>query len=218
MSDILKELHDVVVAGKRAESSALVLKALESDADVDTVIATMNAAMKIVGEKFSKGEYFITEMLLSAHAFKNGFEALKPKLEEKVKKSGKASKKLGTIVLGTVVNDIHDIGKNMVASALTAASFEVYDIGIDVPLEKFVEEAEKVNANIIALSALLTTTMQETKNLIELLERKGLRDKYKVLVGGAPISQKFADAIGADGYGEDAFDAVVKAKRLLGVA
>ncbi len=215
--EILKQLHDIIVAGKRNESGKLVTKALEANIDVDDIIATMSAAMKVVGERFSKGEYFITEMLLGAHAFKAGFDVLKPKLEEKVKKSGSQDKQ-GVIVLGTVIHDIHDIGKNMVASSLQAAGFEVHDIGIDVPLEKFIEKAEEVNADIIALSALLTTTMGETKNLIDLLKQKGLREKYKVLIGGAPITQKFADAVGADAYGVDAFDAVNKAKKLLGKA
>lgn len=214
---VLDKLREVIIAGRRAESPALVTQAIEEGVDVDMIIGTMSGAMKVVGEKFSKGEYFITEMLLGAHAFKAGFDVLKPKLEEKVQKSG-ASSKVGVIVLGTVINDIHDIGKNMVASALQAAGFDVHDIGIDVPLDKFIEKAEEVNADIIALSALLTTTMGETKNLIELLKQKGVRDRYKVLIGGAPISQKFADSVGADAYGEDAFDAVGKAKRLMGTA
>ncbi len=216
-NEVLEKLQEVIIKGKRADSPALVTQAIEDGVDVDTIINTMSDAMKVVGEKFSKGEYFITEMLLGAHAFKAGFDVLRPKLEEKVKKTGGQSKK-GVIVLGTVINDIHDIGKNMVASALQAAGFEVHDIGIDVPLEKFIEKAEEVNADIIALSALLTTTMGETKNLIELLKQSGVREKYKVLIGGAPISQKFADAVGADAYGEDAFDAVNKAKKLMGLS
>jgi corrinoid protein of di/trimethylamine methyltransferase len=216
-NDVLEKLREVIINGKRTESPALVTQAIEDGVDVDTIINTMSDAMKVVGEKFSKGEYFITEMLLGAHTFKAGFDVLKPKLEEKVKKTG-GDNKLGVIVLGTVINDIHDIGKNMVASALQAAGFEVYDIGIDVPLEKFIEKAEEVKADIIALSALLTTTIGETKNLIEMLRQKGVRGKYKVLIGGAPISQKFADAVGADAYGEDAFDAVNKAKKLMRLA
>jgi|Deesub1362A_J573_1020465.scaffolds.fasta_scaffold00105_48 corrinoid protein of di/trimethylamine methyltransferase len=217
MSEILKQLSELVIAGKRAEVPDVVKKALEDNIDVDVIVKTMSDAMQVVGEKFNKGEYFITEMLLSAHAFKAGFEVLKPKLEEKAAKEFGKGEKLGRIVFGTVQNDIHDIGKNMVESALTAAGFEVYDLGIDVPLEKFIEEAEKVNADIIAACALLTTTMDQTKNLIELLKQKGLRDKYKVLIGGAPLSQEYADRIGADGYGEDAFDAVIVAKRLMGI-
>lgn len=214
---VLEKLHDVIVAGKRAESPALVTQAMEDGVDVDSIINTMSGAMQVVGEKFSAGEYFITEMLLGAHAFKAGFDVLKPALEEQVKKSGESGK-LGVIVLGTVINDIHDIGKNMVGSALQAAGFEVYDIGIDQPLEKFIEKAEEVKADIIALSALLTTTMGETKNLIDLLKNKGVRGRYRVLIGGAPISQKFSDSVGADAYGEDAFDAVAKAKKLMEAA
>jgi|TARA_B100000315_G_C14592201_1_gene596542 methylmalonyl-CoA mutase cobalamin-binding domain/chain len=213
-SDVLEKLHDVIVAGKRADSPALVTQAFEEGIDVDTIIDTMSGAMNVVGEKFSAGEYFITEMLLGAHAFKAGFDILKPALEEKVKKSGDTKKK-GVVVLGTVINDIHDIGKNMVGSALQAAGYEIHDIGIDQPLENFITKAEEVDANIIALSALLTTTMDETKNLIELLKERGLNKKYKVLIGGAPMSQKFSDSIGADAYAIDAFDAVEQVKKLM---
>ncbi|RLE87656.1 MAG: cobalamin-binding protein, partial [Thermoprotei archaeon] len=134
-----------------------------------------------------------------------------------IKKRGEASRKLGTVVIGTVRGDLHDIGKSIVATMLRAAGFEVIDLGVDVPPEKFVEAVKKYNADIVAMSALLTTTMLEMKNVIEALKQAGLRDRVKVIVGGAAVTEEFAKEIGADGYGEDAVKAVKICKELLGV-
>jgi len=217
---VLKELSEAVVAGEREKTAELTKKGLDMNIDVDTLITTMSDAMKIVGDKFAAGEYFVPEMLMSAYAFKAGFALIQPKLEEKIKAeeaAGGGPRVKHKVVIGTVVNDIHDIGKNMVASALSAAGFEVYDLGVDVMLDRFIEEAEKIGASIIGMSALLTTTMMNQKYLIDMLKEKGLREKYKIMIGGAPTNEKFAEDIGADAWAPDAFAAVKKAKDLLGV-
>lgn len=217
---VLKELSEAVVVGEREKTGEITKKALELNVDVDVIVTTMSDAMKVVGDKFAAGEYFVPEMLMSAYAFKAGFALIQPKLEEKIKAeeaAGGAARVKHKVVIGTVVNDIHDIGKNMVASALSAAGFEVYDLGVDVMLDRFVQEAERVDANIIGMSALLTTTMMNQKYLIDMLKEKGLRDKYKIMIGGAPTNAKFAQEIGADSWSPDAFAAVKKAKELLGV-
>ncbi|MEM3522340.1 MAG: corrinoid protein [Candidatus Bathyarchaeia archaeon] len=168
--------------------------------------------MKVVGEKMAKSEVFITEVMMAAEAMKAAIEILKPQLSEK-----RISEiTIGKVVLGTVYGDIHDIGKNIVATMLEAAGFEVFDIGCDVPTPKFIEKAEEVKADIIGASALLTVTKLEQEKIIKLLKELGLRDKYKVIVGGAIVTQEWANEIGADGYGKDAEEAVRVAKDLVG--
>lgn len=170
----------------------------------------MIAAMAQVGKLFEEGEYFVPEMLIAARAMQRGLDVLKPYLsEDDVQSPGK-------VVIGTVKGDLHDIGKNLVAMMLEGAAFEVIDLGTDVSPERFIEAAKSNNAQIIAMSALLTTTMPNMKNTIEALKEVGMRDKVKVLIGGAPITQSYADQIGADGFAEDASRAVAKAKILLG--
>ncbi|RLB03806.1 MAG: cobalamin-binding protein, partial [Deltaproteobacteria bacterium] len=165
--------------------------------------------MNVVGEKFKKLEIFVPQVLLSARAMKAGMEVLRPILaQKKVKATGK-------VVLGTVRGDQHDIGKNLVGMMLEGAGFEVFDLGVNVPESKFVEAAKEKNADIVGMSALLTTTMPHMKTTIEALRANGL--KVKVLVGGAPVTQKFADEIEADAYGANAAEAVEKAKELLGI-
>lgn len=169
----------------------------------------MIAAMGEVGKLFEEGEYFVPEMLIAARAMQKGLEILKPYLgEEDVRSPGK-------IAIGTVKGDLHDIGKNLVAMMLEGAAFEVIDLGSDVSPERFVEAARNSGAQIIAMSALLTTTMTNMKTTIEALKEAGLRDKVKVMIGGAPITQNYADQIGADGFAEDASRAVAKARLLL---
>ena len=172
----------------------------------------LGEGMRIVGDKFEKGEYFLAELVAAGETFKEVLEMLKPKLMQE----GKALKKLGRVVIGTVRGDLHDIGKNIVATMLESAGFEVYDLGVDVPPEEFVNKAKEVNADIVAMSALLTTTMIEMKNVIEELKKAGIRDKVKVIIGGAPITEEFAREIGADAYAEDAVKAVEVCKRLIG--
>lgn len=169
----------------------------------------MIAAMGEVGKLFEEGEYFVPEMLIAARAMQKGLELLKPYLsEEDVQSPGK-------VAIGTVKGDLHDIGKNLVAMMLEGAAFEVIDLGSDVSPERFVEAARNSGAQIIAMSALLTTTMTNMKTTIDALKEAGLRDQVKVMIGGAPITQNYADQIGADGFAEDASRAVAKARQLI---
>jgi corrinoid protein of di/trimethylamine methyltransferase len=163
-----------------------------------------------VGELWEQGEYFLPELISSAEAMKAAMAVLEPELQRGHLQAATG----GRVVIGTVEGDIHDIGKNLVASMLQAGGFEVFDLGADVKLERFIEKAEEVEARFICLSALLTTTMVNQKRLVSLLRERNLRDKYKVLVGGAPASQKWADEVGADGYAENAVAAVKLAKSL----
>jgi trimethylamine corrinoid protein len=163
-----------------------------------------------VGQLWEEGEYFLPELITSAECMKAAMKIMQPELE----KAQIQMQSAGTVVIGTVEGDIHDIGKNLVASILSANGFDVVDLGADVKLETFIEKAEEVSADLICLSALLTTTMTGQKRLIELLKEKGLYGRYKVMVGGAPVNQKWADDIGADGYSENALTAVGAAKKL----
>ncbi len=165
--------------------------------------------MNVVGEKFKKNEMYIPEVILAARCMKSSMEMLKPILAVKNVKG------LGTIVIGTVRGDLHDIGKNLVTMMLEGAGFEVVDLGVDVPEERFLEMVKERQPNILGLSALLTTTLPAMKEVIKTLEGSGLRDKVKVMVGGAPVTEEFAARIGADGYARDAGSAVDKAKELL---
>ena len=166
--------------------------------------------MDVVGEKFRRDEFFMPEVLISAKAMQAGMDILRPKLIET------GTKLAGKIVLGTVKGDLHDIGKHLVGMLMEGAGFQVIDLGIDVPSEKLVEAVKSNRPNILGLSALLTTTMPRMKEIIESLVEAGVRDKVKVMVGGAPLTEKFAKDIGADGYAPDAASAVEKARELIG--
>ena len=166
--------------------------------------------MSEVGQRFQDGKAFVPQLLMAGRAMKAALEILKPLL------AGQASTTLGRIVIGTVKGDLHDIGKNLVASMLEGCGFEVKNIGIDVPSEKFVEAVKDYNADILCMSALLTTTMTYMKDVIQALEDAGIRQNVKVMVGGAPVTQNFADEIGADGYSDNANSAVAVAKELMG--
>jgi trimethylamine corrinoid protein len=211
--ELLRSMNDAIVAGDKAAAAALGADAVRSGADLLEVIEKGYVpGLQRVGELWEQGEYFLPELISSAEAMKAAMAVLKPELDRKnIEAQGG-----GKVVIGTVEGDIHDIGKNLVASMLQAGGFEVHDLGADVKLERFIEKAEAVGAGIICLSALLTTTMTNQKRLIGLLREKGLRDKYKVLVGGAPASRKWADEIGADGYAENAVAAVKLARTMAG--
>ncbi|MGQ9600227.1 MAG: corrinoid protein [Anaerolineae bacterium] len=211
--ELFKRMAQSVIDGEAEEAAALARQALELGVDpLEAINKGFTAGMDVVGELYSCGEYFLPDLILGGEAMKAALAVLEPVL----KASGQAREVLGTVVLGTVKGDIHEIGKSLVGSMLSANGFEVYDLGIDVEAEKFVSQARERQANIVALSALLTTTMLYQRDVIEHLAEAGLRDRVKVMVGGSPVTQAWADQIGADGFAEDAAGAVVVAKRLMG--
>jgi methanogenic corrinoid protein MtbC1 len=205
----IDEVRANVEAGKTKLVAGLVQEALDAGDSAADILQAMVTAMDVVGDQFSKGEKFVPEMLIAAKAMAKGVEVLKPHL------AGDASTSLGTCVIGTVQGDLHDIGKNLVAMMIESAGFTIVDLGVDVPAGKFVEAAkENASVRIVACSGLLTTTMPALKNTVAALKASGLAG-FKVLVGGAPVTQQMADEIGADGYAPDAGSAAVKAKELL---
>jgi 5-methyltetrahydrofolate--homocysteine methyltransferase len=208
--DKIEEIYNAVVEGKVEEASGGVQAALDSGLEVNAILNNaLIAAMDLVGERFGEGEIFIPQVLWSAKAMQAGMDLLKPRFTP----SDHAA--LGKIVIGTAKGDIHDIGKNLVAIMLEGAGFEVIDLGVDVPPERFVQKAVEEKAQVIAVSALLTTTMQSMGEVVSRLKESNL-SAVKVLVGGAPVDQAFCDEIGADAYGMDAMDGVRKVKGLLG--
>jgi 5-methyltetrahydrofolate--homocysteine methyltransferase len=203
------ELYDAILNGDDKSALRLTNEALQEGIDPSELMTKgMIPAMDKVGKLFEAQEYYIPEMLLAGRAMKAALEPIRPLL------AASGAQPTGRIVLGTVQGDLHDIGKNLVGSMLEGAGFEVFDIGIDVPSQKFIEAVREKNPHILALSALLTITMPEMKKTIDALAQAGLRGRVKVLVGGAPVTQKFADEIGADGYGENASSAVSVARAL----
>jgi 5-methyltetrahydrofolate--homocysteine methyltransferase len=211
MEPILKEIYDGVMSGSAAEVPVKVNAALAAGIPPATILNEgMIAAMNTVGKLFEEGEFFVPEMLISARAMQAGLAVLKPKL------ALADIKATGRVVAGTVKGDLHDIGKNLVCMLLEGAGFEVIDLGTDVTPEKFIEVIKEGKADIVALSALLTTTMPNMRATIEGLKAAGLREKAKVMIGGAPVTQNYADQIGADGYAPDASRAVALAKSLMG--
>ncbi len=177
---------------------------------VDIISAGFAKGMIAVGDLFENEEYALPEVLLSADAMQSALDLLSPHIPRE-----EMEKKLGTVVIGTVQGDIHDIGKRIVATMLEVYGFEVHDLGRDVPLENFIEKVTEVNADIVAASALMTTTMVAQKMLHEALQEAGIRDRVKLMVGGAAVTQEWADQIGADGYAEEVTEAVKKAKQLV---
>jgi corrinoid protein of di/trimethylamine methyltransferase len=167
--------------------------------------------MNIVGDKFASGEYFLPDLIIAADGMQKAMELLEPELTARQQVLESA----GTVLLGTVKGDIHEIGKSLVGTMLSANGFKVYDLGVDVPTQKFIDKAKEVQANIVGLSALLTTTMTVQKEVIQALTEAGLRDQVKVMVGGAPVTRSWSDEIGADGYAEDAMGAVQVARQLM---
>jgi len=208
MADLSK-LYDAVLSGDAKTAVAVTKEAVAENADpLEMVTKYMVPAMDEVGRRFECEEYFVPELLLAARAMKGSLELLRPLL------AAQGAEPAGRVVIGTVKGDLHDIGKNLVASMLEGGGFEVIDLGTDVSPEKFVAAVKERNANIVCLSALLTVTMPSMKTTIEALASDGVREKVKVLVGGAPVTQQYASEIGADGYGENANVAVQLARRL----
>jgi len=206
----LQNVNDLVTRGKAKLVPAAVQEALDEGLDATEILNTMIAAMDVVGEKFKNNEIFVPEMLISAKAMKKGVEVLKPHLA-----SG-ATGALGKVIIGTVAGDLHDIGKNLVSMMIESAGFEIIDLGVDVPVEKFISTAEEnPDTKIIACSALLTTTMPALEATVTAINAAPWRSNVKVMVGGAPITQEFADKIGADAYTPDAASAAKRAKELV---
>ena len=207
----LSALAENLINGKAPAVSEMTKAALDEGLSPHTILNEgLIKGMSVVGEKFKNNEFYVPEVLIAARAMHAGMDILKPLLAE----SG--VEPIGRVLIGTVKGDLHDIGKNLVAMMLEGAGFEVVDMGIDVSPEKFVETAEE--GDIVAMSALLTTTMTGMKTTIDALEEAGKKGIVKTLIGGAPVTQNYADEIGADGYARDAASAADKAKQLLGVA
>lgn len=206
----LDRLYTAILEGDQKTSIAVTKEALAEGIDPVALIANqMVPAMDEVGRRFECEEYFVPELLLSARAMKGSMELLRPLLAEK------GAEPVGRVAIGTVKGDLHDIGKNLVASMLEGGGFEVVDLGADVPAEKFIEAIQQKGVKIVALSALLTVTMPSMKNTIEALKQAGVREKVKVMVGGAPVTQQFASEIGADGYSDNASAAVHLARQFV---
>ena len=187
---ILEEISEFLQKGKRKNVKALIEQALEEGIDPKIILKEgLMSGMSIIGGKFKREEVFVPDVMMAARAMNVGLSILEPKLVEA------GNEPIGRVVIGTVQGDLHDIGKNLTAMLLKGAGFEIYDMGVDVSAEAFLEKAEEVNADIIGLSALLSTTMSQMKEVIDLLKEKNLRDKYIVMIGGAPITNEFAEAV-----------------------
>lgn len=204
-----ENLYQAILTGDAKSARALTEEALKESVDPKELLdKTLIPAMDEVGRLFETNEYFVPELLISARAMKSALELIKPLLAEK------GAEPAGRVAIGTVKGDLHDIGKNLVAAMLEGGGFEVVDLGVDVSPEAFVTAAKDKGASIIALSALLTTTMPAMKKVVAALEEAGIRERVKVMIGGAPITQRYADEIGADGYSDNASGAVALARSL----
>ena len=214
-TEILGQITASLVAGDPDATVAGTKAALAAGVEPLAIIeGGLVPGMRIVGDKYSCGEYFLPNLIVSASGMKQAMAILEPELKARRQQV----KSAGTVVMGTVRGDIHEIGKSLVATMLAANGFEVHDLGVDVPVESFVSTAQRTRANLGGLSALLTTTMHGQKDVIEALARAGLRARVKVMVGGAPVTGRWADEIGADGWAQDAVAAVDLATRLVGGA
>jgi 5-methyltetrahydrofolate--homocysteine methyltransferase len=210
MEKIVSEIYDAVVNGNANTVKVKVQAALDAGVNIETLLNEgMIAPMKEVGQLFESGEFFVPEMLIAARAMQAGMVILRPVL------ISQDIKPLGTVVIGTVKGDLHDIGKNLVSMMLEGAGFQMVDLGTDVTPEKFLEAIREHKPDIVGMSALLTTTMLNMEKTLRFFEENGVRDQVKVMIGGAPITQSYADSIGADGYAADANQAAALAKRLM---
>jgi len=208
--ELLQQIANSVITGKANDTESLVKQALDANIPVrDILNQGLIAAMDVVGTKFKNNEFYVPEVLIAARAMKAGMKMLKPRFAD----SGVTS--IAKLALGTVKGDLHDIGKNLVAMMLEGAGFEIIDLGVDVAPEKFVQAVRQSQAQVVGMSALLTTTMLNMKTTLQALREEGLRDSVKVIIGGAPVTQSYADEIGADGYAPDAATAVTVVKQLL---
>ena len=209
--ELFARLKQALIEGEEETLVSLVTDAIETTNPLAMVEQGMMPGMTEIGNRFSAGAAYLPELLMAAEAWEQAMKIIKPKLVA----AGASIKKQGTIVLGTVQTDIHEIGKNILANLLMTAGFEVHDIGHDAPASKFINKAQEVDADIIAASAIMSTTVPYQKDIIEMLKARGLRDSYLVMVGGGVVTQEWANEIGADGYGDLASDAVEVAKELV---
>ncbi|MGM0365903.1 MAG: cobalamin B12-binding domain-containing protein [Actinomycetota bacterium] len=214
MAGVLDDLKNVVLNFDVDNAQSAAEKAIQKGVDPLQAAKALTEAIRVVGEKFGSGELFLPDLVCASEVLKKAF----PVINEEIEKRGKKQESLGKVVIGTVFGDIHSIGKGMVSTLLYAAGFEVIDLGVNVDSKTFLESVKKENPEILAMSALLTTTATEQRKVVEGLKKAGLREKVKVIVGGSPINQEFADSIGADGYGATAPEGVKVAKRLLSIS
>jgi len=208
--DTLNKIRDSLANLELDSTLNLVDEALKSNVSVKDIIDSLAEGMKIVGERYENGDYFVADLIVAGEIFKEVMNILRPRIIAERK-----SQPIGRVVIGTVYGDVHDVGKNLVAIFLEAAGFEVIDLGVDVPPQKFIEAVKQYKPDIVGMSALLTTTMVHMKDVIESLKKEGLKDKVKVIVGGAPLTEEFAKSIGADAYGENAFKAVEICRKMV---
>jgi corrinoid protein of di/trimethylamine methyltransferase len=212
-NDLLAKITSSIVEGEPDETVELTRQALEAGLEPLAIINQgLVPGMNTVGDKFQSGEYFLPHLIIAANGMQQSMALLEPELQARQQTVETA----GTMVIGSVAGDIHEIGKSLVATMMSASGFQVHDLGVDVPTKTFVTQVKETGANLLGLSALLTTTMTVQREVIEALEEAGIRAQVKVIVGGAPVSQEWADTIGADGYAEDAVGAIELARRLLG--
>jgi corrinoid protein of di/trimethylamine methyltransferase len=200
--DIEKELFESFIELNEERVLKCCKEALEKGIDAERILNILTRALEEIGRRYERGEYFLAELIASGEIMKKATEILRPSLAKEI-----SSMKKVRMVIGTVEGDIHDIGKNLVITIVSSLGIDIIDLGVDVPAEKFVEAVDKFKPKIVGMSALLTTTMNQMKNVIEALKKAGLRDKVKVIVGGRPVTEEFAKEICADAYGEDAFAA-----------
>ena len=213
---LLEDLQQAVIDGDNEKSPALAQQALDAGFSAQSILNdAMMIGVNIVGDKFEAGELFLPQLMLTGRALKAALAVIDPELKKQYADGSADPGDVGVVVIGTIQSDLHDIGKNVVSSMLTAAGFEVHDLGVDVPLKTIIAKAEETQADIIAVSSLLTTTMPFMRDLIELLKASKKRDQFKVLVGGASVTSAYADEIGADGTAENAVQAVKVAQGII---
>lgn len=213
--ELFQAMAQSIIDGDAEQAEQLARQAIAQGIDpLEAINKGFVVGVNQVGEAFSRGDAFLPELVMAGEAMKAAVNTLEPEMARR----GTSRQVYGTVVIGTIHGDIHDIGKTLVATMLSAGGFKVYDLGVDVPVTTLVEKAREVNADIVAVSALLTTTMVRQRDVVEALDDLGLRPRVKVMVGGAPVTREWVQEIGADGYSEDAIGAVQVAKQLLGVA
>jgi corrinoid protein of di/trimethylamine methyltransferase len=212
-TELFQAMAQSIIDGDSEAAEALARQAIDAGIDpLDAINQGFVVGVNHVGQEFSAGNAFLPELVMAGEAMKAAVNTLEPEMGRR----GTAREVLGKVVIGTIHGDIHDIGKTLVGTMLAAAGFQVFDLGVDVPVEKLIEKAREVDADIIGVSALLTTTMVRQRDVVEALEDMGMRPKVKVMVGGAPVTKEWVTEIGADGYSEDAIGAVNVARTLVG--